>query len=205
MSFTVVVVCAANVCRSPLAALMLEQSLPFVGRRLGLRVLDCGEQAVPDLPPCPKMLRWVRDHGLPVEQLAHHRSTPLDRALIDGADLVLAADRVTRAAVLRTAPTAADRAFTLREAAALSVEAASRARGLGGFVDALNASRGVSGVPGVSSVRPAVMPWRRIEVHDHDVLDAHQEPGVTHERVRRQLIPPAERLVHALAQLPRSA
>lgn len=201
MSFTVLVVCATNVCRSPLAALILEHSLRAALGRHAPRVLDCGERAVPDLPACPEMLRWARNNGLPTQQLARHRSTPLDRAQIDVADLVLAADRLTRAAVLRTAPTAGHRTFTLREAASLSTGAASRAKDLAGFVAALDADRGIAGLPAVVRLRPTERPWRRLELHEHDVLDAHQEPGVTHERVRRQLVPTVERLVDAFTRV----
>jgi protein-tyrosine-phosphatase len=52
--------------------------------------------------------------------LAGHRSTPVDLAGIRQADLVLALDRSHRTALVRGAPGARPRVFTLREAAALA-------------------------------------------------------------------------------------
>ena len=202
MSFTIVVVCAANVCRSPLAAVMLQHSLPSLRWRYGFRVLDCGEHAVPGVPACPSMLRWAQRQHLPTDELARHRATPLDGALLDVADLVLTVDRHTRSAVHRAYPSAAERTYTLHEAAALAEGAIDRSVGIDHFVQELNATRGLLGLPGSTTVRPAAMPWRRLELHEHDLPDAHRQPGVTHALVRRQLGRSVERLVDALIRVP---
>lgn len=205
MTFTVLVVCRANVCRSPLTALMLREWLPQLKQRYGLRVVDCGDKAEPGQPPCRSMVRWASLNGLPAEELALHRSTPLDRRLVGSADLVLTADRRTRSAVVRLCPDAVDRSFTLREAATLAVDLPGREPGLTCFVKELNGNRGLTGLSQDSVLRPALRPWRRIRIHDHDVLDAHQDADVNHAVVRGQLNPAVEQLVDALIRVPHPA
>ncbi len=205
MTFTVLVVCSANICRSPLAALLLRHSLRTAGLDGDLRVLDCGDAAVPGLPACLTAQRWVADQGLPVDDLARHRSTPLDGALIRTADLVLAADRTNRAAVVSQRPDAVGRTFTVREAAELAVGVSGRVGGLDELVPALNDSRGLRGLAAPSTIRPGGRPWRRIEVHGHDLPDAHRGPDIAHAAVRRHLLPATEQLVETFRRVARPA
>ena len=74
---SVLVVCTANVCRSPLAARLLSVSL---GRSLGVAVTSAGVRATPGMPACPTATAFT---PAPVPL---HTSAPL-----------LAADPPTRA------------------------------------------------------------------------------------------------------------
>jgi len=193
-SYTVLVVCSANVCRSPLAALLLEDALQRgPAPATGVRILSCGHQADPGQPACADAVRWAGAHGFPAARLDRHLSCSLDQVLLASADLVLAVDRRARAAVVRLSPVAAERTFTLREAALLSA---------GSGVPALlppsddtdpaarlNGARGLTDLPDVTTVRSGLRPWHTHRIHAHDVPDAHQDAGVGHRLVRRLLLP----------------
>ncbi|MCX6461427.1 MAG: hypothetical protein NTZ03_14105 [Actinobacteria bacterium] len=112
--FNVLVVCSANVCRSPVAAALLESSLaPQVTAGL-IAVTSRGVWANDGDAVCG---RAVQQAGLGSLQHSAQRLTAAD---IAGADLILTAEQVHRASVVEKDLSARKRTFTLREAAALS-------------------------------------------------------------------------------------
>jgi protein-tyrosine phosphatase len=206
MTFTVLAVCAANVCRSPLMAVGLERA--FLARGLGgdVVVLSAGVTAGTDAPVCPELERLTRSRGLPWLALGQHRSAPLTDRLIDRADLVLTADRSLRSEIVKRArPGATGRTFTLREAAELADATSFRVQGhtvdeqLRGLTAQMNHSRGFTDLPGVQRVVTRALPWRRLEVHTHDVPDAHEEPRAPHGLVCRLIVPATDHLAASLA------
>jgi protein-tyrosine phosphatase len=110
--FTILAVCTANICRSPLMELALAQRLPserFEVASAGVRGWDA--------QPMEQMAATeARRLGLDPDAFA---SRPVNAHLITSADLVLTATRQHRSEVLGLAPAAIRRAFTLREFAAL--------------------------------------------------------------------------------------
>jgi protein-tyrosine phosphatase len=98
----VLVVCTANVCRSPLAARLL-------GEALEVPVFSAGSRARFADPACP-----IANPGVV------HRSVPLEAAHVRAASLVLGASREHRAAAVGLVPSAQTRAFTLLQAARLA-------------------------------------------------------------------------------------
>ncbi|WP_134741400.1 hypothetical protein [Nocardioides sp. 503] len=206
MTFTVLAVCAANVCRSPLMAVGLERS--FLARGFGgdVVVRSAGVTATQDAAVCSEVERLTRARGLPWLALGEHRSTPLTDRLIDRADLILTADRRLRSEIVKRArPGATGRTFTLREAAALADATSFRIQGhtvdeqLRSLTAQMNQSRGFTDLPGVERVVTRALPWRRLEVHTHDVPDAHDEPRAPHGLVCRLVVPATERLATSLA------
>lgn len=149
MNARILVVCTANACRSPFAEQLLRSRLAG-WEPVDLSVLSAGTRVAYNHPACSEADRILNRLGL---DLAAHHPRQLTRELIDDAHLVLTGDRDHRAAVARLAPEARWRTFTLREAAALAVEASHAAspRGepgqaanrLAGFVDELNRARGL--------------------------------------------------------------
>jgi protein-tyrosine phosphatase len=99
---SVLVVCTANVCRSPAAARLL-------GVALGVPVTSAGSRARPGLPACP-----AASPG------AAHASMRLDAEHVRSATLVLGAAREHRAAAVALVPSAQSRSFTLLQAARLA-------------------------------------------------------------------------------------
>ena len=102
----VLVVCTANVCRSPAAAHLLAEALgPSVP------VSSAGLQARPGEPACPLS---AGEAGL---DAAVHRANRVGPTALDQAALVLTFTRDQRAELVRLAPAAQRRCFTLGQAA----------------------------------------------------------------------------------------
>ncbi len=99
---SVLVVCTANVCRSPLAARLL-------GAALEVPVTSAGSRARPGLPACPASSPRVA-----------HSSVRLEADQVRSAALVLCAAREHRAAAVALVPSAQTRSFTLLQAARLA-------------------------------------------------------------------------------------
>ncbi|MEO1063404.1 MAG: hypothetical protein AAFZ07_18465 [Actinomycetota bacterium] len=103
------VVCTANICRSPMAATMLRSELAERGRRIDVRSAGFrrgGEQI--DRGAVKALARRDLDAG-------EHRSTMIDRALIDGAFLILTMTARHVLHVIEMDPSATTRTFMLRE------------------------------------------------------------------------------------------
>ena len=112
--FTVLVVCTANYCRSPMAEQLLSAeidrlSLPWVASSAGTRGYEqspmhpFAEQALLDLGCSPRAFA----------------SRPVTMPIIKNANLILTASRDHRAEVVRREPKAVRRTFTLRQFARL--------------------------------------------------------------------------------------
>ena len=105
------VVCAANVCRSPFAAFLLGEALP------GAEVTSVGVTARTGDPLC----RFTDERISAVPDGARfakaHVATRLDAESVARADLILTASEAERSAVAVLDPEARPRTFTLVEAA----------------------------------------------------------------------------------------
>jgi protein-tyrosine phosphatase len=158
---TVLVVCSANVCRSRLAEWEFRQVLPPQ-----VSVFSRGANAVAGQPVCPVV---AAEHPL------QGTSVPLEDEDVAVADLILALDRACRSAVVHRLPTAAVRAFTLREAAALAPGVPSGFDDVRGLAAALHAKRGLRPMAGTDSIALPGGGWRRqrVKVDVRDVPDAH--------------------------------
>ncbi|MDQ4054468.1 MAG: hypothetical protein M3237_17450 [Actinomycetota bacterium] len=201
MTFSILTVCAANTCRSPLITVSLERAL--FSHHLGgdVVVRSSGVNAAAGEPACRDIARLTKANGIVSRVLELHRSTPLTDELIERADLILAADRGLRSAVVRRGRAqSVDRTFTLREAAQLAAAACRGVEGhttdqrLRSLTAQMNHSRGLTDVPAIERVAVITRPWRRISVHTHDVPDAHGDPQAPHATVRRLIVPTAEQL-----------
>lgn len=206
MTFTVLSVCAANICRSPWMAVSLERSFAMRGLAGDVVVRSAGVSAAAGEAVCPEITRLAAMHGVSSPRLEQHRSMLLDDELIDGADLILTADRSGRSDIVRRGrPQSSERTFTLREAAQLADAVAPRVRGhtledhLRSLCAQMNHSRGLTDLPGVERVATRQLPWRRLEVHTHDIPDSHGDPHAPHRLVFRLVPPTADQLVASLA------
>lgn len=113
----ILVVCTANICRSPTAAGLLAAHLSDIP----FRIDSAGVSAYPGARICPasRALATAAEPSA-AARFAAHASQQATRSQVRDADLVLALDRGHRAALVRSAPAARARIFTLREAAALA-------------------------------------------------------------------------------------
>ena len=118
MVFGVLLVCQANVCRSPSAEALFEHRIDSLALAGSLAFSSAGVRPEPAAGWCRTALSYVRRRGC--QPAPDHVPRRLDVDLIEPADLVLAMSRRERAAIVRLVPTAAPRTFTLVEAAALA-------------------------------------------------------------------------------------
>jgi protein-tyrosine phosphatase len=123
MRARVLLVCTANICRSPVAARLLAgrlgPSIEFVSR---------GTRAVPGAGMCDVAANWVlMNRG---DVVADHLSRQLELADIKASTLILTASQRHRSKVIEMRPSAQVRTFTLAQAARIVQWRASSAPGL---------------------------------------------------------------------------
>jgi protein-tyrosine phosphatase len=106
----ILVVCTANQCRSPLAAIMLRAHA--AARTLPVDVSSAGIQAVPGMPATPPTVDAARRLG---HDLGAHASTPVAADAIRSADLVLGLERRHVQEVVLLDPSSFTKTFTLKE------------------------------------------------------------------------------------------
>lgn len=154
--FTVLLVCRANHCRSPMAEFLLRGQLEQRG--LGWAVSSTGTHARSGLPMHPSVARLLARRGF---DTADWTSRAMEVDSVEGADLVLTAADEQRASIARLVPTAMTRTFTLLQFAHLST-----------FVPAWSAASAADFGPrlldDVSAVRGTVQP---MPVDERDVAD----------------------------------
>ena len=111
MALRVLVVCTANVCRSPMAAGLLAAHLAAIGADAS--VTSAGTASY-ELPVDPVAVAAARALGV---EIWAHRPRMLDRALLahDGQHLIITMTREHLRHVVTTDRTAWRRTFTLRE------------------------------------------------------------------------------------------
>lgn len=209
MRYAVLMVCSANMCRSPMAAALMRRSFSNSQLAAATAIRSCGLH-----PRGERMCDAIVPRGLhsslATELRRSHRPTQLTADIVEEADLVLTADRALRSAVVRLSPGARAKVFTLREAAALAghvVAGASRpggggmARTLAWFTAEMDASRGLIGVPEVETIAVTPLPRRNLRVHAYDIPDAHDSASVPHSLVRSLLVPATQQLATSLVQI----
>ncbi len=111
-AFSVLTVCVGNVCRSPLAERLLRARLP----RDRFEVTSAGIRAMAGSAMSDHAATELVGYGGSADGFEARQLTPV---MVAESDLVLAATREIRSAVLAESPAALRRTFTLLELAAL--------------------------------------------------------------------------------------
>ncbi len=132
MTLMIQVVCTANVCRSPMAAALLQRYCDELS--YDAQVRSAGVKAH-DLPVDPDAVEVMAEMGL---DISAHQPRQLDRDTLDGAQLVITMTRDHLRAVAAMAQGALRRTFTAKELAA-RLQELDRLDGLD--LDALNHGR----------------------------------------------------------------
>lgn len=115
--FRVLVVCTANLCRSPIAETLLRKAVEdrwAESAEPHWTIRSAGSRARSGEPMHPLALAVIEEREVPAPEF---RSQPLTAALVAEADLILTAERKHRAAVVTAVPSAVRRTFTLRQMA----------------------------------------------------------------------------------------
>jgi protein-tyrosine-phosphatase len=174
--FTILTICTANICRSPMMEILLQDRLDprrFEVASAGVRGWDAA--------PIDSMV------VLELARLGHdstdHRARVLEGHLIEQADLVLTAAREHRAAVLAMSPRALRKTFTLRELAALVDGVESESESLEDLV--ADASRRRSTAPA-----------------DVDIADPYRREPDVHRQVADEIAAAVDILANRLSGLP---
>lgn len=192
----VLLVCTGNVCRSPLAELLLRRTFADCP---GVQFASAGtyaltEGAMPE-PACDVAEGW----GLDRFDAEAHQPRQLTAELVAEADVVLALTRDHRAEVVRLLPRANRYTFTLREVARLLESAAQTAaqtatqpptagplpRTVPELVEAARAERGYAPLPD----DPA----------DDDVIDPYRQSTAVYDRSAAQIADAVRRIAAVLS------
>lgn len=137
----ILVVCTANICRSPMFAALLQAYLDRRAAAAGVGVTSAGIRARPDQPAASGMRRVASSWNL---DLDGHRSRRVDQDIATGKQLVVTMEQRHSDAVSKLAPGLGARTFLVTELdqiiAARAVEATSL-RNLPQLVAAWHAAR----------------------------------------------------------------
>jgi protein-tyrosine-phosphatase len=107
-------VCTANQCRSPIAEALFEDRLVRSGLAADWRVGSAATWSVMGMPAAAQAQRAARERGL---DLANHRSRIVNRELLTQFDLVLVMERSHKEALRLEFPEVGDRVHLLSELA----------------------------------------------------------------------------------------
>lgn len=173
MALHLLVVCTGNVCRSPLAEVVLRSGLQHSGDS-GVQVTSAGTGALVGAPMPDEAVELAVKAGGSARLAAQHRARALTPDDLASADLVLTATRQHRADVVAQRPALLRRTFTLREVGRLApmvsgwVEGHLPEQRLASLVGQLPTARGRWPVTGgeddlVDPYRQGAAVWRRCE------------------------------------------
>lgn len=183
-------VCTGNICRSPLAEVLLRERLA----PLDVRVSSAGTRALVGSGMTPEAQRLAADNG--ASDAASHRARLLTDGLLETPDLILAMAREHRGAVVDLAPRRLRATFTVREFARLARHAndVSIARAVAGAADPRDALR--LAMAHVAAMRSEAEP--PADASDDDVVDPYRRSWKTYELSASQLVPAVDEVVRVL-------
>ncbi len=191
--FEILTVCTGNICRSPLAAVLLQSR--FGGP--DVIVASAGTRGLNAAPMTPEAVRLASELGGDVEMATAHRSRPLRDQDLVSPDLIIALTREHRTRILDISPARMRSTFSAREFARLAsaisdddIRESIAGAGAEPTARMRAAVRAVSGMRG--SVRPPVDP------SDDDVVDPYRRPWSTYQRSAAQLMPAIDQVTRVL-------
>ena len=112
----IMTVCTGNICRSPLAELLLATRLAD----LGAEVHSAGVRGLSAAPMTPEAIDLAIEYGVTEADADAHRSRFLTEAMLVSPDLILAMTREHRREIAELAPARLRSTFTVREFARLA-------------------------------------------------------------------------------------
>ena len=164
LTFRILLVCTANICRSPLAERLLAAEL--TGRDVEFKVTSAGTHGYEGQPMDSLAARELS--RLASSNSADFRSRPLTDRLTQESDLILTATRAHRAFVLERVPQALRRTFTLLEFAELVTVVRHR---LPEVTELHELVRGVAAARGEATL------------DDYDIADPYRQSAECHRTV----------------------
>lgn len=191
-TFRILTVCTGNICRSPLAQMLLARDLADVE---GVVVDSAGTHAQPGAAMSEPSQEIARSLG--IDSPEQHQAQRLTEDLLSTADLILAMDRGHKRLIVELNPRVTKRVFTLREFArlaqatteqdlALEVTASEGPARLKQTVTAVGLSRGL--------VAPPESP------EELDVIDPFRQEQAVYERSTQEILPAVTSTVKILME-----
>jgi protein-tyrosine phosphatase len=169
-SFSVLVVCDGNVCRSPAVQFAISRQLA------GARLESAGMHASAGSHVCDVVRTALVGHAGAEGFVDSFRSRRISGVDVDEFDLVLAATLDLRGELARAHPVIRDRFFTMREAA--HILGTLDGRGASDLVARMDSARGLVPIPPHSS---DVLPIRHVA--PFDIPDGHAMRSRKHAAV----------------------
>ena len=111
-------VCTGNICRSPMAEVMLRDALDRCGAD-DVEVLSAGTWAGFGHPATEEARQVMQQRGI---DLGPHRSQPLTAELLDEADLILAMTSVHAREIAEVSGAAVDKTLLMKELVEMEVD-----------------------------------------------------------------------------------
>lgn len=191
--FEILTVCTGNICRSPLAQLLLDAQLA----PLGGRITSAGTRGAAGATMTPEAVQLASDAGIPLESATAHRARFLTEGMLDGPDLLLAMTREHRRTLAEYAPGRLRHSFTVREFARLAAAADD---------DDIRAAADEAGPDPRARVRAMaaeVAAYRGVaeplaDPADDDVVDPYRRSWQTYQLSSQQLTPAVAEVVRAV-------
>ncbi len=191
--FEILTVCTGNICRSPLAEVVLRDRL----RDLEVRVQSAGTQGLDSAPMTAEAQKLAAGLGVDPDVADAHRSRWLYESDLQTPDLVLALTREHRRRILDMAPSRMRRTFTVREfahlASALSDEEIMDAASAGGDDQAARLKAAIAAVADLRGRIPALS-----DQGEYDVVDPYRRSWATYERSAQEMLPGMEQVERVL-------
>lgn len=190
--FEILTVCTGNICRSPLAEVLLRERL----RDLDPIVSSAGTQGLDSAPMTAEAQRLAAELGASTADADAHRSRYLTELDLASPDLILAMSREHRRRVVELAPARLRSAFTVREFARLAADTtddeirAAAAAGTDAPTRLRSALAAVGGMRGMSA--PPVDPA------EDDVIDPYRRSWETYQLSASQLTPAIDQVVRVV-------
>ncbi len=103
---SILFVCSANQCRSPMAEVLFQQHLLREGIAQDWHVESAGVWATEGAPATENARKMMLDRGL---SLAHHKSQPISAELMHAFDIILVMENRHQTELRRNFPEAANR------------------------------------------------------------------------------------------------
>lgn len=187
MTFSILSVCTGNICRSPVAELLIASALePYTD----VVVSSAGTGALVGTGVPEPAQRLAAGVGI---DASAHRARQFDTAMLREADLIVAMAREHRRIAVESFPGAMRRSFTLRELARIadvaepSLPDAIRTAGATSVADGMRAAVALA-----SALRGTVPPPTNPD--EFDIVDPYRRSDETYRRSFEELAPAAERV-----------
>jgi protein-tyrosine-phosphatase len=113
---TVLLLCTANICRSPMAAAIMRQRITDMGLSDQVEVKSAGVWARSGQPASQDAITVLAGRGI---SLGAHRSQPLTPELLDRVDIVLVMEESHRQSIFHLAPKHLGKVLLLTELSGL--------------------------------------------------------------------------------------